>query len=298
HRSTSAAEIYFVQNRRREWATVEARFRVTNCAPQLWHPQSGRIERPAVFVREAAGIRMPLRLAPWGSVFVVFPAAEERPHLTRADDTLALRSLDNGLVEAGASQAGAYEVETADGLSATIEFTDIPASIPLDGPWQLHFPEGSDAPAAVELRALVSWTALEDPAIRSFSGIARYELVFDLPPGALADGVRWQLDLGDLWAVARVRLNGRDLGVLWQPPYEADATDSLRPRGNCLEIQIANTWANRLVGDAALPAAERRTRTNITRSLGKTWADIPLRESGLFGPVRLVPLRVKQLSLP
>ncbi|MCB9913496.1 MAG: hypothetical protein H6827_10900 [Planctomycetes bacterium] len=98
--------------------------------------------------------------------------------------------------------------------------------------------------------------------------------------------------------MARVRLNGRDLGVLWQPPYEADATDSLRPTGNRLEIEIANTWANRLVGDAALPAAERRTRTNITRSLGRTWADIPLRESGLFGPVRLVPLRLKRLSIP
>jgi hypothetical protein len=66
-----------------------------------------------------------------------------------------------------------------------------------------------------------------------------------------------------------------------------------------LEIEITNTWANRLVGDAQLPPEKRYCRTNITYSgtPGKPWKDIPLRESGLFGPVELVQAVEKTISL-
>jgi hypothetical protein len=57
-----------------------------------------------------------------------------------------------------------------------------------------------------------------------------------------------------------------------------------------LEIEVANTWANRIVGDTGLPEEQRRTRTNITGTGTPRvqWADLPLRDSGLFGPVRLI----------
>ena len=31
--------------------------------------------------------------------------------------------------------------------------------------------------------------------------------------------------------LARVRLNGNDLGVLWKPPFRVDVTDVLSPGG-------------------------------------------------------------------
>jgi len=49
-------------------------------------------------------------------------------------------------------------------------------------------------------------------------------------------------------------------------------------------VKVVNLWANRIIGDAALPPEKRRTRTNITR-LTK---DTPLEPSGLLGPVRLL----------
>ena len=63
-------------------------------------------------------------------------------------------------------------------------------------------------------------------------------------------------------------------------------TSRLRPGENELRVEVANTWHNRLVGDAALPPAERITTTNIRQPFTP---DTPLLESGLLGPVRLVP---------
>jgi hypothetical protein len=103
--------------------------------------------------------------------------------------------------------------------------------------------------------------------------------------------------LGKLWAVGKVSLNGRDLGIVWKPPFRLDVTGLLESGTNHLEVEVANTWANRLIGDAGLPAGERRTRTNITRSGGKPWGEVTLNESGLLGPVRLIPAMSRRVNL-
>ena len=107
--------------------------------------------------------------------------------------------------------------------------------------------------------------------------------------------------------VARARLNGHDLGVLWAPPYRAEITQLVRSGTNRLEVQVANLWPNRLIGDeqrppdcewtppgaiAAIPDWVRAGRPSPTGRLTfTTWrhytAASPLLESGLLGPVRL-----------
>ena len=84
--------------------------------------------------------------------------------------------------------------------------------------------------------------------------------------------------------LAEVRLNGKNLGILWAMPFRGDVTDAIRPAGNKLEVEIVNFWPNRIIGDQLLPPEKRLTRTNI-RKLTK---DTPLMESGLLGPVRLL----------
>ena len=76
-------------------------------------------------------------------------------------------------------------------------------------------------------------------------------------------------------------LNGRHLGILWKPPFEVDVTGVIRSGRNQLEIELTNTWANRLVGDARLPKAQRVT--HLAQNLP---VQGPL-ESGLLGPVVL-----------
>ena len=61
----------------------------------------------------------------------------------------------------------------------------------------------------------------------------------------------------------------------------------MQPRGNSLEIVVANLWTNRLIGDSKLPEDQR-----FTWITGNPFhPDDPLLESGLLGPVELLILR-------
>ena len=159
--------------------------------------------------------------------------------------------------------------------------------IEIPGPWRVRFQLGRGAPEEALLPELISWADSEDAGIRHFSGVAEYAVRFEAPAGILEPGGAVELDLGRVAGVARVSLNGEELGIAWKPPYAVDATDRLREGENELRCEVANTWHNRLVGDSALPPEERITRTNIRRPFGP---DTPLLESGLLGPVRLVPI--------
>ena len=92
------------------------------------------------------------------------------------------------------------------------------------------------------------------------------------------------LDLGMVRELAEVRLNGKNLGVLWTLPFRVDVTDAIRPTGNELEIQVVNFWPNRIIGDQFLPVEKRFTKTNIR----KLTREAPLMPSGLLGPVRVL----------
>ena len=109
-----------------------------------------------------------------------------------------------------------------------------------------------------------------------------------MPANWRRDGVKAQIDLGRLWTIGEVWLNGKPLGITWTAPFRVDASGALKEGENELVVEVTNTWYNRLVGDAKLPAAQRTTRTNVTMSGGKPWAQLEPLESGLLGPVAVV----------
>ncbi|MCH8219321.1 MAG: glycosyl transferase family 2, partial [Planctomycetes bacterium] len=299
HRRTSQADIYFVRNKRPHAESVQATFRVTGKAPELWDPQSGQTDRLVVYQQTAHGIQIPLSLDPFGSVFVVFRKPVSANHFRSASPGLRVRHRGEQEFQVTAFEQGAYQLETPDDRSVGIDIDNLPQPIKLTGPWQVHFPADWGAPESVILPELMSWTDHNDIGIRHFSGIARYEISFDLPPDWLQPSRQIHLDLGRLWAVGKVSLNDRPLGVLWAPPYRVELTAAARAGTNKLEIEIANTWANRLVGDTQLPPDQRFCQTNIQVSgtPGRPWKDIPLRHSGLLGPVRLIPAQEQRVSL-
>jgi len=72
HRQTADMDIYFVASSRPQPTDVLAEFRVADRAPQLWSPETGRIELPVSLTQAGGVTRIPLHLEPSGSVFVVF----------------------------------------------------------------------------------------------------------------------------------------------------------------------------------------------------------------------------------
>jgi hypothetical protein len=103
--------------------------------------------------------------------------------------------------------------------------------------------------------------------------------------------------------IARVKLNGKNLGVVWTSPWKVRITGTLKEKNNQLEIDVANLWINRLIGDENEPwdgieggkwpewlvnGTERPSKrfTFTTHRFYKK--DDPLSESGLTGPVRII----------
>jgi hypothetical protein len=283
HRKTGDDEFYFIRNKTKEPQALTCRFRVAAVAngqtPEFWWPDSGRRSVCRGWKAVAGGhTELPVELGPLGSVFVVF------------------------------RKGGG----TGDDLDAfardTFQAAESPASLTLEGPWQVEFPEGWGAPRAAGFEKLQSWTESDNEGIRSFSGIATYRKSFELP-GSLAHKGRLFLELGDLAEIAEVTLNGKRLGLVWLPPYRIEISGAGRAGANQLEIRVANLWANRLNADSLLPESRRFTRSNLDRiqtdptsdsgfgrvPRGKTrpvYTEIPpLMKSGLFGPVRVITPR-------
>ncbi len=299
HRRAPTADIYFLRNMQSQPAQVRATFRVTGKVPEFWFPDSGEI-RPCRVYQQAGGVvHVPLSLAADGSLFVVFRNREQRPHLTAAAAGIEVLATPDGRIRLVAQQNGSYPLQRSDGKELSVTFAGLPAAIELTRPWKLEFLSGRGAPASVDVDSLTSWTEFDQANIKYYAGIGRYETTFDVPASWTAQGRRVRLDLGRLWAVGRVRVNDDDLGVVWKPPYQLDVTRSVRSGSNRLVVEVANTWSNRLVGDALLPVGQRIGRTNITRSgtPGKPWKQVPLHVSGLMGPVQLVPAVEKIISI-
>jgi hypothetical protein len=294
HRSEPGGEIYFLRNKSARAIDIEAVFRAARGAPQRWDAATGAVAPQPVSRLNPEGTAVPLRLDPNGSAFIVF--REGAPALTLTEsgrpalpNAALVEGWDGREARLTVFKPGRYRVADTDGRAAEIAVDAIPEPRELAGPWDLRFPADHGAPPSVALDRLVSWTDHPEPGVRHFSGIAEYRRSFDLPGDWKAAGRRVILDLGDLWSVGEAFLNGRPLGVLWKPPYAVDVTDALKAGPNELRVEVANTWSNRLAGDALLPEKERRTRTNIVHSGHKPWKETPLLKSGLFGPVRLIP---------
>ena len=162
---------------------------------------------------------------------------------------------------------------------------------PLTGTWKVTFVEGGpELPDAYETDALTCWTTREDAKAKRFAGTARYTLEFEAPAG----DEDWQLDLGRVCESAKVLLNGKPLGTLFCPPYAVSVGSAMKPGRNVLVVEATNLAANRIRDmDQRKVNWKYFHDINVVNVGYKPFdaSDWPLRESGLIGPVRLVPLK-------
>lgn len=199
--------------------------------------------------------------------------------------TAEIRCNTAGRLAIVASQAGHYELTSASGKTRRADIKNVPAPQEITGAWDVRFPPKWGAPEKITLEKLGALSDSTNAGVKYFSGTATYAKTFDWNPATPAGKVKSELwlDLGDVQVMAQVKLNGVDLGTLWKPPFRVNIDKAVKPGANTLEIRVANLWPNRMIGDSALPAAERFTWS----SFEPFTKDSALPKSGLIGPVRL-----------
>ena len=259
HRTAEGTEIYFLANRNSKPEAVEATFRVNGKQPELWDPVSGQRRDLPVFESKDGCTTVPLEFEPDGSMFIVFRKA------LVGTDRRAVRPANFLKLEPMQEITGPW----------TVQF-DPQWFYPTDGL------SGDQAKGLMNFERLEDWSQRPEPSVKYFSGTAVYRKVFELsdPSTIHNPSSTIYLDLGTVKETARVKLNGKDLGVVWCAPWRVEITGAVKPGDNALEIEVVNLWPNRLVGDGKLPVEQRRTRTNI----GAPSAPLT---SGLLGPVTI-----------
>ena len=269
HRRTENEEIYFVSNTTAEKQVTICRFRVTDAVPELVDPMSGERRLLPDFTQEGPHISVPLNFEARESFFVVFRSAS-----------------------AGAAVASEHGERNFPSFQMLEE---------LEGAWEVAFDPEWGGPETIQFEALQDWRLHSERGIQYYSGSASYRKSFDAPESALSG--QSFLSLGVVHDICRVRLNGKDLGVLWTSPWRVETTGLLKAKGNQLEIEVVNGWVNRLVGDQQTGDKNVRSVSWPSGLLdGKSYetgrytfftarpykANSPLMPSGLLGPVRLM----------
>lgn len=266
HRTTKDMDIYFVANRTSKSIKTECKFRTTKGIPELWDPLTGKTRILSEFSVRDGRTSVPIHFESYQSFFIVFE-------------------------------------KNATGASPGKK--NFPAKkrvATLNGSWIVSFDPKWGGPKKVRFNHLVDWTARREQRIKYYSGIAVYKKSFDLLSSAARDSQKLYLDLGQVKNVARIRLNGKELGVVWTAPWKVDITSTVKQKGNQLEIEVANLWPNRLIGDEQFPddgikdgkfpewliKGKKRTSRRYTFTTYSPYKkDSPLLKSGLIGPVTI-----------
>ena len=224
HRKLADGDLYLVDNRSDNAAAVEAAFRVTGRAPQLWYAETGKSE-PVSYSIADGRTTVPLKLEPWGTVYVVFREPTSRTSLTVADPT-----------------------------DTTVDT--------INGPWKVDFQPGRGAPSSITMNKLIDWSKSDEPGVKYFSGFGTYTKTVQASPKWFQKGSRLWIDLGDVKNLAVVTVNGKDMGETWHAPYRVDVTSALKPGANQITIEVVNAWVNRLIGDQQ-PGAAKYTFADV-----------------------------------
>ncbi|MEX0330987.1 MAG: glycosyl hydrolase [Puniceicoccaceae bacterium] len=277
HRRIGKNDLYYFYNRSPEFMDVEVDIRDGDGQPELWDVDTGKVEPLTHYTRKGKRLLASMRLEPHAVRFV----------LIRRDGELPLY---NG------------------GLSALLDAVYGKKGKELQGSWVADFDPAWGGPGTVILDELIDWTRHAETGIRHYSGTVRYTKEIELTPGQADSGSPVYLDLGDVLYVAEVTVNGSKLATLWKPPFALDVSQALQAGKNVIEVEITNTWTNRLIGDEALedtsgyslegdmvewfannePPPESDRVTFTTYNFYENEVDRVLQPSGLIGPVRLI----------
>jgi hypothetical protein len=223
HRQGNEFDIYFVANQTSKERIVNLSLRAAGKAPEIWDPVTGEMHRMVNWQVKRRRTELPVKLPPYGSLFVVFTQNATPPQ-----------------------KAGGKN------------WTELTTTDTIKNAWTVSFDPSYSGPAhPIVMHPLQDWTLHRDSAIRYYSGAAVYSQHFNHKK----TNKRVWLDMGEVANLATVFVNGVNCGIAWTAPYRVEVTAALHEGDNELRIEVVNTWANRLIGDSLLPAEKRITWT-------------------------------------
>ena len=269
HRSFEDLDIYFVSNKTNQGCIVNCDFRIMEGTSELWDPVTGQTRKLPNSNQQNGRTFIQLKFDAYQSYFIIF----NKKAKTEFSKTNWMGNFDETRVLKN-----------------------------INGPWDVSFDPSWGGPEKVTFEKLEDWTKRPEKGIKYYSGIATYSKTFDLP---ISNQSRLFLSLGEVNCMARVWINGIDLGVVWTAPWQIDITNVVKQGNNQLEIEVANLWSNRLIGDEQLPddgikegkwpdwLLEEKPRTSgrYTFCTFKFYnTNSPLQKSGIIGPVNIIGL--------
>ena len=220
HRKTEDRDIYFIANRTNDLQKTACTFRATG-EPEIWMGTTGEIRKIKNYTVENGLTTIPMEFFPHESFIVIFSGKSAK---------------------SGNKNESNFPV-----------FTQVKS---IDGSWDVSFDSKFGGPENIQFDELQDWTAHELRGIKYYSGIATYKKSFEIDD---VSENSYFIDLGVVKDIARVKLNGKDLGVVWCAPWRIEISSALKEGTNELEIEVANRWINRLLGDRQEPDANVRT---------------------------------------
>ena len=279
HRRHDGTDIYFVANASHRSGTAQCTFNVSGQQPELWNPVTGDLQKLMTYKDSAGKTTVLLQFNDAQSFFIVFRSKAISP-VEQSENFYALKEI--------------YTFKNK---------------------WQVQFDAAWGGPAQpVVMDKLIDWTTAAQKGIKYYSGTAVYTTTFLTP--SFSGQAQLYLDLGNVKHIARVKINGEDLGVIWTAPWQVKIPSTLLKKNNTLTIEVTNVWANRLIGDEQEPAdmewvpgqyfyfsgrylkefpdwfLNNTPRPSKGRFTFTTWnyfdKNSPLISSGLMGPVKIL----------
>lgn len=149
---------------------------------------------------------------------------------------------------------------------------------------------------SIPARAIGAFRSLtddDDPNVKYYCGVLRYDFTLDVP---FKPGNRLRLEIPQFGCTAEVHLNGKCVGTIWDPYAPLDITtpsDAKTPLN--FSIRVTNPWRNRLVGDLN---QDRGEKAAFTTSPGIDKYDMkpyvmksaPLIPTGISRPIRFIEI--------
>jgi hypothetical protein len=248
HRRLPEGDIYFISNQSDKIISIEPEFRISGKKPEVWDPVTAAVRNLPAYSITGEITKVPVKLDAFESAFIVFRKKGGDPS----------------------------------GKDLQANYPDPVVISDLNGPWTMTFDKKMRGPVnPVVTDSLKDWTSFSNDSIKFYSGTVFYKTTFSLDK---ISGKRLFADLGKVKVMARVKLNGRDVGGVWTAPWRVDITGAVKKGENILEIEVVNNWVNRLIGDSMLPEAERKTWCNVNPFKPTDKTD----PSGLTGPVKII----------